>query len=434
MKYISKIKTKLFKKNLDNDVFKNMLILAKGTAFAQLIGFAVMPFLTRLYTPDQFGILAIFMATVGMIVPFGTLRYSVPVPLPRQDGTAINLLFIALIISLIVASVTAVIFGIYTETIFDFFSISSLIAYWWLIPIVVFGNSLREILISWATRKKEFKSIARTNVNQTLSSSVVKLSLGVLGLKSFGLLIGTIVANIFATTLLFISHYKNLKMNVKHIRIERLKFLLARYIEYPKYRLPSQFILVFSQQIPLLFLAAFFGTDVVGYFGLTSLAISVPFALFGATTGQAYYAEVAKIGRKNPEKIYEVTKDVTKKLFLFSIVPFLVLLIASPWLFSLVFGENWYEAGVYTSILSFYMLAAFVSAPLANALNVFEDQWLFLKLNIIRLIVLVTLFFISWLIGLNAVETITFYSVSMSLYFIYMSYFIFKTIKSQIKD
>ncbi len=422
-----------FKKQSDNDVFKNMGILAIGVGGAQVISFALTPILTRIYTPEDFGILAIFMATAGVIGPFATLRYSVPLPLLKKDGIALNLFMLAVIILLVVTSLVVSILNLYAEVIFDLFSISSLIPYWWFIPIIVFGSGAYEILNGWSIRQKNFKAISKTNVFKTLSGSLMKIVFGLAGIKPMGLLIGTIFANIFGAIFLAVSNYKNIIKNIKHVNKYRVKFLLKRYSEYPKYRLPSQFILVLSQQAPLFFLATFYGADVVGFFGLTLMVLSVPIALFGSTTGQAYYAEVAKIGRKNPEKIYYLTKDVVKKLFLFSLIPFLILLIGSPWLFGIIFGENWYKAGEYASVMSFYMLTAFVSAPVINALSVFENQLMFLKLNIIRLMLLIILFFISWLMHLNASETIFFYSIGMSGYFIYINYVIFKTIKNEIR-
>ena len=419
----------LLKQKSTNDVFKNMLILATGVGGAQLIGFALAPILTRIYAPEDFGALSVFMAATGLLLPFGTLRYSVSLPLPKQDGIAINLFVLSIMILLITTCILTFSLFLYTDTIFDMFFINSLLPYWWLMPVALFWSGLHEILDSWSIRQKNFKIISRTNIFQVLISGLVKIGLGVAEMKSLGLLIGTVFSNIFATALLAAGNIKSIKINIKYIRTKRMKFLLNRYAEYPKYRLPSQFILTLSKQAPLLFLAAFFGTGVVGYFGLSMMVIGIPLALFGNTTGQAYYAEVAKIGRKDPGVIYELSKDVIKRLFLFSIVPFFLLLFGAPWLFSIVFGDNWYEAGVYTRIMSFYMLAAFVSTPLANALNVFEEQLVFLKLNILRLIILMVLFFISWMIDLGATETIIFYSGMMSLYYMYLSHFILRTIR-----
>jgi len=432
MKYFNSLKNYIFKEKSETDIFKNMSILAIGVGGAQIISFAATPILTRMYLPEHFGILAIFVAVVGLIGPFNTLRYSVAIPLLKRDGIAINLLAATAFILFFVICIVTIVLMVYAREIFGFFSIASLFPYWWLLPIAVFGSGLYEILNSWSIRQKMFKAIAKTKITQTLSSSIIKIIIGFFEAKSIGLLIGNVIATFLSALLLIGSNYTSMRLAFKHMRLQRILFLLKRYVEYPKYRVLSQFILVLALQAPLLFLAAFFGADTAGYFGLTMMVLSIPLALFGNTTGQAYYAEIAKIGRKKPHKIYAVTKDVVKRLFLFSLIPFLALLIYSPWLFYIVFGENWQESGVYASIMSFYMFTAFISAPLMNALSVFENQLVFLKLNLIRLSILIVLFFVSWLMNFDAIETIFCYSIVMSLYFIYLSYYIFKVIRSKI--
>ncbi len=432
MKYINKLK--FFQKQSKNNVFKNMAILAMGVGGAQVISLALTPILTRIYTPEDFGILAIFMAVVGIVSPFSSLRYSVPIPLLKKDGIAINLFVLTICILLFLTTLVIFILSFYVDEIFEIFSIGNLVSYWWLIPIMIFVSGSYEILNSWSIRQKHFKAISKSNVFKTLSSSLVKILLGTLGVKPMGLLVGAIFANIYGTILLAKSNFQSIKKGMRYITRKRIVFLAQRYAEYPKYRLPSQFILVLSQQAPLLFLATFFGANVVGYFGLTMMVLSIPLTLFGSTTGQAYYAEIAKVGRKNPRKIYEITQDVIKKLFIFSLVPFIILLLFSPWLFRIVFGEDWYESGEYARMMSFYMLTAFVSAPLVNALSVFENQLMFLKLNIIRVILLGITFFICWLFQFTSNETIAFFSLMMSLYFIYISFFILNTIKGYIDE
>lgn len=427
------INSNFFKTKSKNDVFKNMAILASGAIIARVIGLGSTPVLTRIYTPEDFGLLAIFMAALAMITPFATLRYSVAIPLFKKDGIAINLVLASLLILLTVTFLTTLFLGFFSSVVFDFFSLNKLLSYWWLLPVAVLGSGLYEILKSWSVRQKDFKSLAKTDVYVTASGAIIKIGLGLLGFKPLGLLIGAVFTNIIGAAPLAMKTYRSIKRNMRYVNKTRMKFLLMRYIEYPKYRLPSQFILVLSVQTPLFVLASLFGTGTVGQFSLALMALSVPISLLGNTTGQAYYAEVAKIGRKNPEKILEISKDVVKKLFLFSLIPFLVLLFAAPWLFGIVFGEMWYEAGEYARLLSVYMLAAFISAPLVNVLSVFENQLLFLKLNLIRLGLLVGTFLFTWLMHFSPTETILLYSIVMSIHFTYVNYTIFKIIKNEIK-
>ncbi len=422
-----------FKKSSSSDVFKNMAILASGALIARVIGLASTPVLTRIYTPEDFGLLSVFMAVLAMIVPFATLRYSVAIPLLKNDGIAINLVLGSLIILLTVTFLTIFFIGLFHSMLFDVFSLNDLISYWWLLPVAVLGTGLYEIFKSWFIRQKDFKSLAKTDVYVTASGAIIKIGLGLFGFKPLGLLIGAVFTNIVGAAPLAIKTYHSIKRNIRYVSGTRIKFLLKRYIEYPKYRLPSQFILVLSQQAPLFVLATLFGAGTVGQFSLALMALSIPISLLGNTTGQAYYAEVAKIGRKNPKKILEISKDVVKKLFLFSLIPFLVLLFAAPWLFSMVFGEMWYDAGEYARLLSVYMLTAFISGPLVNALSIFENQLLFFKLNIIRLGLLAGLFLLTWLMHFDPTETIFLYSIVMSGFFIYVNYIIFKVIKNEIK-
>jgi len=416
-----------------NDVFKNMAVLASGAIFARLIGFGSTPILTRIYTPEDFGLLAVFMAALAMITLFATLRYSVAIPLLKNDGIAINLVFASVFIVLIVTCLTIFFFGFFSSIIFDAFSLNNLGAYWWLLPVAVLGSGLYEILKSWFTRQKDFKSLAKTDVYVTAGGAIIKIGLGLLGVKPLGLLLGAVFTNIIGAAPLIFKAYYSIKINIRYLSVTRIKFLLKCYVEYPKYRLPSQFILVLSQQAPLFVLASLFGSGTVGQFSLALMALSIPVSLLGNTTGQAYYAEIAKIGRKNPEKILEISKDVVKKLFIFSIIPFFILLFAAPWLFSIIFGDMWYEAGEYARLLSIYMLAIFISAPLVNVLSVFENQLLFFKLNIIRLGLLVGVFLFTWLMNFTPSETIFLYSIVMSSFFVYVNYIVFKIIKHEIR-
>ena len=115
--------------------------------------------------------------------------------------------------------------------------------------------------------------------------------------------------------------------------------------------------------------------------------------LFGQTTAQAYFGEIARIGKKQPQEIYRITQSVTRKLLLISFIPFFILLFLGPWLFQFVFGEVWREAGVFASILAIDLLPQFVTSPVMNILNVFEKQSYYLQIGFMRLCLIVFFLF-----------------------------------------
>jgi O-antigen/teichoic acid export membrane protein len=100
-----------------------------------------------------------------------------------------------------------------------------------------------------------------------------------------------------------------------------------------------------------------------------------------------------------------------------------------PWIFGFVFGEEWYDAGVYAKFLSIYVLMAFISAPIASVFNVYERMDLQLTLNIVRVVFVTAIFSVCHFLNLDAKETIIVFSIGMVFYFIYLTVSILLLIK-----
>lgn len=428
----ARIKKKLFgSKTASGNIFKNMAILALGAGIAKALSFLLTPIITRIYSPEDFGVLSVFAAFTALIIPFSTLRYTVAIPLPRNDKIAFNLLTLCFTILITLSVLISVFLILFAKPILIFLSVDVLVPYWWLIIIMVFGSGLYDILRNWATREKTFKVLAKTKVTQILGASIVKIGLGLLGVKPLGLLFGNLVSQaggIFSLTRKFFASFK---ANIGSIKKKHLVFLFKYYGDYPKYRLPSQFLLVFCAKAPILFSSWLFGVEVTGQLGLSISMMGLPLLLFGQTTGQAYFAEISRIGRKQPKEIFQVTKDVVKKLFLVSIIPFLFLLLFSPVAFPFVFGEQWFDAGVYTSILAPYLLFQFVSSPIMNALNVLNRQKIFLRINIVRTLGVIVVFLWSYYLELTPKTVFVIYSTFLSSHYLMSTFTVFQIINKK---
>src|SRR5690606_4153532 len=78
------------------NVFRGMTTLALGVAVARGIGIIAIPVLTRLYTPEDFGALSVFVAVIAILAPILSLRYVAALPLPRRNSTAANLFVLSM--------------------------------------------------------------------------------------------------------------------------------------------------------------------------------------------------------------------------------------------------------------------------------------------------------------------------------------------------
>jgi len=98
-RYWDKVKTAI-KSGSGNHFYKNILKLASGTALGQGLVIASTPIITRLYSPDEMGVLGIFMAFAGFVSVGIGLRYEIAIVSASNQREADHLLAAALFFTL----------------------------------------------------------------------------------------------------------------------------------------------------------------------------------------------------------------------------------------------------------------------------------------------------------------------------------------------
>lgn len=431
---IKNIISKYWEKLKNNIFFQNILLVAGGNTAAKLIGIIATPIITRLYTPEDYGIYTVFISIIGITGSIATLRYSVTIPIAKEEKTADNLLKLCFIVTLGLSLLWLLIVGIFKGKISEHFQLENLQHFLWLIPIVFLGKGIYEALNNWALRHKGFKLITRTKISQSVSSSTIKIGFGLLKIAPLGLLLGVIAEEI--------AGIGNLLSKLKKVRpeffmknsLKDIKAVAIRYKDFPLLQSWSQFLLVLAAQLPVLLIGLYYDSKVVGVFGLAMSMISLPMDLIGQSVAQVYYAEIARLSKDNSAKIYKLSVSLIKKLFIIGLVPVVLLIAFGPLLFKLVFGPEWYDAGFYARLLSLMILTRFISSPIANIFNVYEKQKTQLALNVIRLIVVLLVFWGCSYFSLIPVYTIGLYSISMTFYYAYLSIIVLKEVKNHRRD
>ena len=422
-----------YKEKLKSNIFfQNIAVVAGGNATAKLIGIIAAPIITRLYTPEDYGIFSVFLSVIGIAGSLATLRYAVTIPIAKEERVADNILKLCFLITL---SLTLIwFFGI---TLFGNFFVAQFSAeqlqpYLWLMPVVFLGKGIYEALNNWAVRNRKFRLITRTKVSQWVSSAGVKIGFGAIGITPLGLFLGHIAQEAAGITSLF-SKLIHLKPEFfKTFSWTGIKHAAKRYRKFPLVQAWSQLLLALGAQLPVLMIGAFYGVEVVGVFGLAMGMINMPMDLIGQSVAQVYYAEISKYGKNNPEKIYKLSVSIIKKLFWIGLIPVAILLAFGPWVFKLVFGPEWIDAGVYARFLSILILTRFISSPITNIFNVYEKQSLQLKLNIIRVLLVFAAFYASSLFNLSALNSIGIYSILMTIYYAFLTIIVLRVVKRNI--
>lgn len=413
--YIQRLKHSLFS-GPASSVFNGMATLITGSLASKVIGIAAIPILTRQYRPEDFGALAVLNSLIAILMTVATLRYVLAIPLPRRDGMAINLFALSFGLMLFKCLILSLILWAFGTDILNFFSMELLAPYWWLIVVGLIASSCYEILSLWATRKRSYNTIARTIAVQSLMGNAAKLIFGIFSIKTLGLMLGQIISSIVGITSLSVNLKNDFTKNLKYIRVDRVKMVFGRYRQFPLYRLPSQFLLVLAQQIPIMFLAATFGAETLGQYALANMLVSLPIQLLSTTLSSSAYGELAKIGRRDLGRIKEILNSVTKTLFFSSLIPSILIFTLSPFIFPLIFGSEWNDAGYFASGLSIYMIAAMIAVPMPAFVNVFEKQRELMIWNLIRCFIIAFLCLIVTKMEFSSTTFVFSYGVVMLVF------------------
>ena len=364
---------------------KAVLTMAGGTAVAQALVAASSPLLTRLYSPADFGTYsAVFAISISLLVIVSTLSYHNAIALPDDDVLAANVLGVCVVTTAVVGLTTLVVLLVAGEWVSGLLGTTSPGSYALLLVIAQVIVATGSALIMWALRTKSFSEIARYTVTQSGSQVVAQLALGVAGLGATGLMIGFVVGSLAGSIRLGFVAW-NLNAAAFH-RVSRqgVRQAAQRYRRFAILTTPAAFLNAMGLRLPLLLLIAMFGPEVTGQFALADRVIALPITLVAGAAGNAYFAQAAPLARERSPALRELFLRTTRSLALAAAVPVALAVLLGPFLFGLVFGDEWTQAGVFAAIMAPWYGLILVTNPTSGTLGVLERQDLQLMRELLR--------------------------------------------------
>ncbi|SDD48456.1 Membrane protein involved in the export of O-antigen and teichoic acid [Massilia sp. PDC64] len=364
---------------LQGEFNRNVVTLMTGTGLAQLIPLAVTPILSRLYPPEQFGVLALFVSVVSSLSALATGRYEFAIMLPRKDVDATNIAALSITISLIVSIALLVLACLLGKPLAKALGNESMSVWLYVAPLAVFLNGIYSNLKYWSNRHKLYLLMAHRQVLQSGGTSAVQLGLGLLRTGAGGLVIGSVAGQALAAGMMAGMVRRHCPQFWRRIDKRRMLALAKRYRSCPQYLVPAHTLGAVSVQLPTIFINAAFGLAPSGFFMLAERAVGMPLSLISGSIGDVFRQEIGESFLAG-QRCREIFISTLKKLVAVATPPFLILLFFAPSLFSLVFGEKWRVAGEYARLMCPMFYLRFISNPLSLVAiiaqkNRFEFLW-----------------------------------------------------------
>jgi O-antigen/teichoic acid export membrane protein len=368
---------------------KNTITLMIGSVIAQAIPILISPILTRIYTPEEFGIFALYMAFISIGASIVTAKYETAILLPKKEENAKYLVYVSSIFALFFSLLFLIVYAVFDKEFNDFFKVTNRVFYF--VPFGIFLFANYAILLQWANRKKEYNNMNKNRLIQSSSISIFQVLIGLFNKISFGLILSDVIGRIIA--ILFI-----LRRVLKQIKLATFSFkkaisLIKRYKKFPKYEMPATVLNITSYELVYIIIPIYFSSITAGLYFLVFRVLMTPISFIGTAITEVFKNRAIEDLNK-----YGSCRTIYKKIFLllFSIGVF-PLLIVSVWgqsIFSFIFGEEWKEAGLYAQILAPLALLRLISSPLSYLFIIREKleldlliQCIFFILSIISLII-----------------------------------------------
>lgn len=373
MKWRTSSDLMLNKLRSQSEFTKNVLTLVSGTAVAQFVPLLIAPILTRIYTPDDFGLLAIFTSLASLLAIVATGRYEVAIVLPQKDEDAKSLFALSLLIALGVSVLSGLIVLLGGTQISVWYDAPSLTTYLYLIPAAVFLAGVFQSLSYYATRNKAFANLSYSKVGESLSGSLVKVGLGISKIGAGGLIVGNLTGAFVSSLILFRKLWRS--NHIRDLFGDKANILAQGrlYSDFLKINTIHAFSDVLQAMLLIFFLTSFFGTTALGFYAFASRIIKTPLSIVAGSVTQVFY-------QKSSEKyasgltVRPLVMKMVRNLSLGFAPIFAVLLFFGPPIFAFVFGDNWRIAGEFAQILAPWMFVSFVVVPISQIPVVVHKQ------------------------------------------------------------
>ncbi|MBP5470924.1 MAG: lipopolysaccharide biosynthesis protein [Candidatus Riflebacteria bacterium] len=405
----------LEKKNTSfgGDVFR----LVGGTVIAQIIGVITIPIISRFFGPEAYGTAALFTSITSILVVICCWRYELAIVIPKKDEEAASVFFVSLLATSITTSIIFIITAFWAEPIFKLLKTETLLPFKWFIPCFVAAYGVFTTFNYWNSRLKRFNRVALAGVLNSTAFSFINIIAGIFKYTSAGIMIcsytiGRAIASFSIGLEIIKKDWSFLKANYS---FKNILTTAKIYKKFPLIDIWSAFLNTLSSNIASILLAFYFNSIIVGYFAFGYRFLSLPLSLIASSMSQVFFQRGAAALHEN--KLNTITEEVFYNMYMFCLFPIGILAVIGPELFSFVFGEKWYEAGIYAQYLAPWIFFNMVCSPLTTISETTNHQEVGLLFNILLLISRLLALYIGGL-SKDIYYTLTIYSFSGAIIYI----------------
>ncbi len=347
---------------------KNVATMMTGTVIASAIPMLVSPILTRLYSPEEYGVFAGFMLAAMTFASFASARYELAIVQAESDEDAFDIIVFCVILSVAVCVLGGAVIVVAGHSVLRVVTNTRIGSWVYLLPLMAFMNSVFQIANYGILRSQSFSVLSGARVARAVAIAVGNIGFGILHVRG-GLMISSMIGQAVVTLITLVHIVRFAPKSVRAVSAASLVAIAKRHRGLAKYALPADLMSTYAGQMPLLVLDA----ASAGAYAFVLLVVGAPISVVSGSVLDAFKERASREYRQNGE-FSAIFASVAKTLALVGIVPFVTLMIAGESIFSLIFGEQWRIAGMMSQLLAGMFFLKMIVSPLSFSYYIVEKQ------------------------------------------------------------
>ena len=225
---------------------RNLFALLTGNIIAQVITVISIPILTRVYTPEEFGAVALYIGIINLLAMASTGSYDTAIVLPKRQGQAFNLLVGSIGVVVIVSLLSVLGIVVCYGRLSDMFEAETYRRIIWFIPLLVFMFGSHKALYYWYNRNRRYRAMGLNLVVQNGTQVGVRLNRWIFSDGHWGMAGGFFAGLLMAWAALFVKVFRRESWRLRYLSFKSILKTFREYRNFPAFLLPMAVLNSFS--------------------------------------------------------------------------------------------------------------------------------------------------------------------------------------------
>ncbi|MCK1655252.1 lipopolysaccharide biosynthesis protein [Bradyrhizobium sp. 149] len=344
----------------------------------QLMLVAAIPILTRLYSPEDFGIFTIYLSIVNILGAIAGLRFSTSLYVVEDRTHALVALKLTLVAVCFTTSVVTTAGYMLSDVV-----PGRLQHLTYLAPIGMAAVGIADAMNCWCLRFNHMRDFGMGRLILPATMALLQVSFGLACLGDDAMIQAHILSQ--AVLIAFLCARLLKWEDIRRIRQAPWGAVAAtarREYKFPLFELPSALAGFAIINLPAIFIGSLFGTAFAGHFGVAARLVTGPVTLMALPLSNVFVAEASR-GFDRQHLLGTACGLLVVAAGLI-VLPVLGLGFVSPYVVVPLLGASWIPTGQIMAALALMCAAQALSTPIQEVPTLFRRQELRLLVDLVR--------------------------------------------------